>query len=396
MKKFLFLLVAFGSAVTFAAPVAKTDPVAEGFPAWQGVVAKNYILGREICPSDLRHKTTVVIELEANDSLHAQLLKAGELVALDPNTATSFGENWETRVLPRHTIVLLVIRGGGKTVLESLQAAMKMPKEADEAEVRLMANVKSVCVPIYADITFEGAPDAGGKYPFVYVMGPTGTEPLFKGPLDVAGIKGARAAAAKAKKAMGDAAWEPFFGTLPEEKRSPALLKTLLKGKTSKTCPLAPVAKAILKDVVAKDAEKAAEAQIGYDALEQTRSDLVMRIKMEAPACPHRAWYDAQQLLKYWPGEKKRLDVALAKVKANPEAFKLAQMFSKVMVWADPEFTCKNAGEAKKIVQELTKMKKDLEKLKESKVVIVQNGAQLMDSQIDDLTSLIPTKVPEK
>ena len=71
-------------------------------------------------------------------------------------------------------------------------------------------------------------------------------------------------------------------------------------------------------------------------------------------------------------------------------------MFCKLMTWAGPDFTCKNAGEAKKIVAELNKMKKDLEKLQESKVIVVQNGALTMATQVDELIALIPTKVPEK
>ena len=39
---------------------------------------------------------------------------------------------------------------------------------------------------------------------------------------------------------------------------------------------------------------------------------------------------------------------------------------------------------------------KDLEKMKESKIIVIQNGALLMDIQVDELISLIPAKVPEK
>ena len=94
--------------------------------------------------------------------------------------------------------------------------------------------------------------------------------------------------------------------------------------------------------------------------------------------------------------EKKRLEDVYAKLKAVPDAEKMAKMFMKLKAWADPEFMCKNAGEAKKIVAELNKMKKDLEKMKESKVIVIQNGALLMDIQVDELISAIPLKVPSK
>ena len=397
MKKLLLVGALFGAMALNAAP-GKGETVAEGFPAWSGISAKSYLMGREICPSDLRHKVTVVVEVEPRDDLHAQFLKAGEVAGLDPNAGNHFGDNWETMVLKRDIIVLVSVRGGGKDVLEKVKEALKAPKDADENVSRLLANLKGAGLPMYADVTCDSSPDTTGKRPFVYVLGHTGKEPVYQGALDAAGLKAVKGAVFKAKKKMTEAnfAWEPFFGSLAEEARPALLVKTLAKGRAQKMNPLAAVSKTIAKDIVSKEAEKATNAQIAFDALEQTRSDLLMRIKMEYRDCPHRAVYDLQQLLKYWPQEKKRLETVAARLKASPEGAKLAQMYCKLMVWAEPDFTCKNAGEAKKIVGELNKMKKDLEKLKESKVIVIQNGALLMDSQVDELISLIPTKVPEK
>ena len=64
------------------------------------------------------------------------------------------------------------------------------------------------------------------------------------------------------------------------------------------------------------------------------------------------------------------------------------------MEWSSPDFTCKGASDAKKIVQELNKIKKTLEKLKESKNLIAQNGALMMDVKVDELIATIPFKVP--
>ena len=391
-------LAVLGAAVANAAPVMKAEPVAEGYPSWIGAVPKNYITGREICASDLRHKITIVLEVDATDEkLQSQFIMAGKVAALNPLAGSHFGDNWETRVLPRDIIFVISVRGGGKNPAELVLAAMKPPKDADENVSRMIANIRNLSVPVYSDLTYEGATDSTGKRPYVYVMGPTGAKPLYEGTLTAKADQAVKAAYGKAKKQMSADGfkWDPFVGSIAELK-NPLLLKALEKGKTAKTSPLAPVLKAIQKDIVSKDPEKAKEAQILYDALEQTRSDLVMRIKMECRECPHRAVYDVQQLLKYWPGEKKRLEAVAAKLKENPEANKLAQIYCKIMVWADSEFTPKNAGEAKKIVGELNKMKKDIEKLKESKTIVVQNGALLMDSQIDDLISAIPTRVPEK
>ena len=382
-------------AMLLAAPAAKVDPVAEGYPDWQGMSAKSFIMGREIGPSDLRHKVAVVVEIEPNEKLQSQLAIAGQFATkVGLNGFGWDGGNWETiESLPRNLIFAVSNRGGGKDKdHEAIKAALKYKGEDTTISLAL-GNFRGVACSMYDDLTFTGAPDTTGKRPYVYVMGPEGKEILFQDTLTADTYKKANAAInkalAKLKETQGT--WKPFFGSVEEVKFFPIVAKTIEKGK-----PLAPVSKALLKDVLSKDAEKAKEAQILYDAIEQTRSDLLLRIGLEASACPHRAYYDVQKLLRYWPSEKKRLDSAMAKIKANPESLKLAQMFCKLMTWAGPDFTCKNAGEAKKIVAELNKMKKDLEKLQESKVIVVQNGALTMATQVDELIALIPTKVPEK
>ena len=394
MKNRMTMMMAFLMPVALlAGPAAKTDPVAEGYPDWQGISDKNYIMGRQICPSDLRHKATVVVDIQPNDKLQEQLVLIGNLVARTGLSRMEFGGNWETMELPRDVIVVVSNRGGGRDKdREAIKESLKYKGE-DRSISESLSTIRSMGCAMYDDVTFTGAPDSAGKRPFVYVMGPEGKEPLCQGELNDAMVKTANAAIAKAKKEIGgwEIKWRQFYGNIDEPKFFPVLAKTLEKGK-----PLAPVEKAILKDVVAKDPEKAKEAQVLYDALNQTRSDLVMRIKMEVAACPHRAYYDIQQLVKFWPGEKKRLEAAYAKLKSVPDAEKLAKMFIKLKTWGEPEFTCKNAGEAKKIVAELNKMKKDIEKMKESKIIVIQNGALLMDIQVDELISLIPAKVATK
>ena len=378
-----------------AGPAAKVDPVAEGFPDWQGMSEKTFIMGRRIGPSDLRHKVVAVVEIEPNEKLQSQLAIAGQFGARVGLANFGWdGGNWETiESLPRNFIFVVSNRGGGRDKdYEAIKEALKYKGDNTTISASL-AQCRGINCSMYDDLTFTGAPDTAGKRPYVYVMGPEGKEPVFQDTLTADSFKKANAAVSKAlaklKETQG--VWKPFFGCVDEVKYFPIVAKTIEKGK-----PLAPVSKALLKDVLSKDAEKAKEAQILYDAIEQTRSDLVLRIGLETSACPHRAYYDLQKLLRYWPSEKKRLDWAMAKIKANPESLRLAQMFCKLMTWSGPDFTCKNAGEAKKIVAELNKIKKDLEKLQESKVIVVQNGALTMASQVDELIALIPTKVPEK
>lgn len=396
-RSMVALMVSLTASLLVAGPAVKVDPVAEGYPDWQGITAKNHITGREICPSDLRHKVTIVVMVEPNEKLVDQLVLASKLVQRTGlSSGLGFGSNWEDAVLPRDVIAVVSVANCKKH--EDIQAILKPVKGRAQEVSSAISTMNGNGCSFYEDVTFSGAPDNGGKLPYVYVMGPTGKDPLFKGELNAAGVKEGLTAIAKGKKEIGgwETKWRQFYGNVAEPKFNTSLAKVLEKGKTAKLAPLAPVAKSLLSDIKSKDAEKSKEAQILFDAINQTRSDLVLRIQLEASACPHRAYYDIETLLKYWPAEKKRLEAAYARIKANPEAEPLAKIFCKLMEWSKPEFVCKNAGEAKKIVQDLNKMKKTLEKLKESKAITIQNGALLVDMKVDELISSIPSKVPSK
>ena len=386
MKKLAFACAALAALELAAAPAAKLEPVAAGFPQWQGISPKSHIRGREITAADLRHRATVVVDVDDNADLHKQLLEAAGLLQLTGLVSLGFeGGNWETMVLPRDVLIVVSCHGLLKNP-DALKTALKS-SGTDEAA---LSGFSTAMVPFYENISFVGGPETEGKRPYIYVMGPTGTEPLSQGKLDAASVKAARAAVNKAKASFKETPWKQFYGTADPEK-FPAVAAAIAKGK-----PLGPVAASIQKDVLSKDTEKAQAAQVVSDALSQARSDLLFRIRLEVRACPHRAYYDFQLLVKYWPSEKKKLDDVMQKLKMVPDAEKLAKMFSKAIVWADPNFVCKNAGEAKKIVAELKKMKPALTKMKESKIIEIQNGALLLDAQVDELMSSIPSRLPEK
>ena len=74
----------------------------------------------------------------------------------------------------------------------------------------------------------------------------------------------------------------------------------------------------------------------------------------------------------------------------------MGKMFLKYAEWASPEFACKNATEAKKIVQELKKMKKNLGKSRESQNITIQNNALLLDMKIDELIPVIESVIQSK
>jgi len=394
-KSAVLVLSALLASGLVAASAVKLDPVAPGFPDWQGMSAKSYLAGREIEPSDLRHKVTIVVEMALGEKWAPVLPSLASLInATGLGVGLGHGMNWEDGEVPRNVIVVVNVRGAKS---EAVHEALKAPKGAEQTVSQMYMALTSKGCSYYDGVTFTGAPDNEGKVPHVYVMGPTGTEPLFKGVLDAAGLKGALAAIAKGKKEIDgwDQKWQPFYGNVAEPKFNTLLKKTLDKGKLAKKAPLGPVEKALLTDIKSKDEEKAKEAQILYDALVQTRSDLILRIQMEAPNCPHRAYYDIQTLLKYWPTMTKKLEAVSARMKAIPDIDLLGRTFVKLMMWGDPAFTCK-PSEAKKIVVELNKIKKSLSGPKESKNTVVQNGAALLDMRVDEVISLMQSRVDTK
>ena len=87
-----------------APPAAKVDPVAEGYPDWQGMSAKTFIRGRELVPSDLRHKVTIVVDVQPNDKLQEQLVLAATFAQKVGMPTGWEGGNWETLELPRNVI----------------------------------------------------------------------------------------------------------------------------------------------------------------------------------------------------------------------------------------------------------------------------------------------------
>lgn len=391
MKKFaVFAACLLAGAVLFAQ--AKRDPVAEGYVDWMEVVDKNHLSGRVLCPSDLRHRFVMVIEVDGKDevALRKQLLAAVPFAQRNFYVASHGAVAWEHYELKRMPLVAVAVFGVKDP--EIVHAALKS-KDAEES--RSLAAYRNGLIPIYARLTYAGAPDNAGKRPCAYLMGVTGTAPLAQGPADRSTLNAFTAAmrTAQAKLKAEGWFWLPFTGSIEEPRHFTSLKKMITAQKPK---PLTPVMAKIKRAIASKKAEVAKEAQILYDALEQTRSDLVFRIRAEAAACPHRAAYDIQQLLKFWPAEKKRIADYADKIKSIPEAGQLARIFVQMMEWADPAFVPKNAAAAKKIVAELNKSKKLLEKLKESKVMIVQNGASMLDAEIDELISSIPSKVPEK
>jgi len=388
---FSFLLFTFS---LFAAPAKNAaEPVAEGYPAWTGITPKNYIAGRVLqSNADLRQRVaTVVVEFDATKTAE-QFEKAGTLADLiGLRSVVGHGsENWETLLLPRDVMVIFVAYNAKshETVLEG-----KKVKDSLDKHPGLLA-LSANSAPIYEGVTFDGAPSNGGKFPFVYVMGYEGKEPLLKEEVNEKTVSAVKKVIAAQRKKMAEAElkWRPFYGYVAEPKYFHDIEKALAKGK-----PLDVVEEKLKKSVKSGEAERAKEAQMLYDGLAQTRSDMMFFVKCAVSSSPHVAAYKMNQLFKYWPKAKKQLSNVTEKLKANKSAQPLISMYAKIAQWSDPDFECKNAAEAKKIVAELEKMKKTLAPIKEdAQNITAQNGALVLDGMLDELISIIPSKVPQK
>ena len=135
-----------GALPLLAAPTAKTEPVAAGFPAWSGVVAKNHVCGRELWPSDLRHRITVVVDVEPGEKLQGQLALAGQFAAMSGWATAGESANWDSFEPPRHPLTVVSVHGTRdyETVLVAWDDAL-LTTAADETEaIRLEARKNAV------------------------------------------------------------------------------------------------------------------------------------------------------------------------------------------------------------------------------------------------------------
>ena len=364
-----------------ARSVSSVDPVAATFVDWRGVEEENYLMGRRIAPSDLRHKVTVVVVLNSKNKLLEQLLLA---VKIMPVCGVGVGKidvfNWK---FPRHGITVFSCRGD--VTCDALREALNEGKKDKKKTGKALKCLAQRGCCYYRNLSFVGAPDPGEKFPYVYVMGPSGVNPLWHGQLTDKTIKEVGKIVSRAKKEVVAMGWRPFYGSVVEPKYHPQLAKALEKGKRANLCPLDPVATDILAGVTSKDVEKAREAQILYDAINQTRDDLIDKIAVEAGEHPHVAAVDIEELQKYWPQSRGRVEGITKRLAEIPEVTALADAYTTVRTWAEVDLKCVSAGTASKAVAELTKAQKSIAKLKDSKKIIVQNAAYGIIAKIEVL-----------
>lgn len=343
-------------------------PVAAGYPNWQGVEPGNYVCGLQVCPSDLRHRATVVVEFEAENA-DTQLPMVAQLV----RWSVPYGEEtWEFYDMSHNYMVLFSNRG------KRDKAAMAKLKAFLDGKDNWMYKCQDAA-PIYHDVRFPGGPDAKGKYPMVYAMPFEGTEPLVSAYADKDGLNKAMSAARGVCAQRQKFGWKDFTGVA-----EPKFVKGVAQAVAARK-PLDPSIAAARALISSPDPEQAKEGQIVYDALNQARTDLLMRIRAEGKFSPVRGYYDVARLTDYFPQMKKSRKALVSDFRPNVEAPALALMLDDVIRLRAPDFEPKGPVDAKKIVVRLKNHKKALAKLKDHKDVTMQSSVSVLDGAIDEL-----------
>ncbi len=388
MRNVLFAGMLVAAATAVAAPGQK-DPVAEGYMDWDGVVPKNFLAGRLITPSDLRHRAVVYVEVDANAFTNDKVPNYSSLASLAA-LPSAHQIHWETQELPREKILVVSVRNLGKNEAKEFPAVIRPPKGADAAVSQKYTGWTENRIPFYRDLKpVGGAEIADENLPYVAVYGGTGTEPLYKKEKWTSSdLKNVKAAITEAVGALEP--WKAPLG-VEESQFFKKIQADFAKGKSTQS-----LMTALKGGIKSKNPEQAKEAQIMFDALNQYKTDLMLRIQLEFHTAPARAYYDYQTLVKLFPGEKKNLQAIDAKLKANKEIGALGKVFEKIMLWSRDDYVCKNKSEATKNIQELNKYKKILESLANSQNAQLQGEAMLFQAQIDTLIDIMPTKVPQK
>lgn len=408
MKKILFAGLVVAAAVSLAAPMAKKDPVAEGFLDWDGLNPKNHLFGRNITPSDLRHRVVVYVAIDGKTlsrdvlaNLYG-LMQYGEV----PSEHTT---QWESAEMPRNSIFIISVMNAGKQLTEDTfkeHLSVKGLESTDDRRRALAAYFESH-FPVYKDVKPVGAEAiADDAMPFVAIYGGVDTEdykatkPLgtwsnysyknrdkFFNSKSKTSINSVHKAALTA---LSDLNWKRPLGVM-EPQFYKKVIADFEKGK-----PVQGILNTLKGGIKDKNPDKAKEAQILFDAINQYKEELKLRIQCEIHIAPARAYCDYQILMKLFPTEKKSMQDFEAKFKAAKEIGILGKVLEKLLIWERDDFFCKSDGEAKKIVAELQKMKKQISVLTENKNAQIQGEAMVFTSQIDALIEVIPTKVVQK
>ena len=353
----------------------EAEPVVEGFVKWTGL---DGIRGsghwRCLTPSDLRGRFVIIVEIDDTKPVVEQLRSLIAVRHLD--FCPDVGFDWYFTTVNRDVMVVYNLHN---------------LSEADLAEVvkdeRLMGYF-SLESCFFSNVTFDGAPNSESERPYVYVMGPEGKEPIYKGKLDPAKTsKDIREAIAKARTSLPE--WHPWYGYADNVKCSKDFDETIRDGK-----PLDKTLTSLKKGLLSKNPEIAAESQRLYDAIWRTKGDLLYRIKREWFEASLAAKCDIDEVIKRFPAMKGKLTPLLERLeKAHPNAGLICKHYALYRKYADSLFCPKSKAEVKKIMAELSKAKSAAAKFADDKNVAIQNLAMTLPGHIDSLIEELPTRI---
>ena len=270
----------------------ETAPVADGFVKWTGFdTIKGTKNARWLSPSDLRGRFVVVVDIDAAKAPEQIKTTMGvQSMAFNP---TWHSTDWDFTPVPRDTVVVYNVHDLSDEDIHKKLYENETIK--NELECRAFN--------FYGFVTFEGAPDCQGERPYVYVMGPEGSETLYKGKY-VVNKTLTEVKDAIAKAAAGLPAWRPWYGYVGEVMYTKGFDAAIAGGKG-----LAPFLQVLKKGIVSKKPEVAAESQRLYDALEQRKGDLLYAIKTERYMSICATLYDIDEVSRRFPTLKRDLAV---------------------------------------------------------------------------------------
>ena len=170
------LTVLFCAASLLAAPAVKKDPVAEGFPDWNGLTQKNWLFGRQLTPSDLRHRVVVYVAIDGKKLSRDALINLNGLIDYGAVPA-GHTTQWESQEMPRNRILVISVFDAPKNLTSDTFKEYLNAKNLDTDDARALETYKTSQIPVYKDLTPDGAeavPEE--KMPYVAVYGGVGTE----------------------------------------------------------------------------------------------------------------------------------------------------------------------------------------------------------------------------
>ena len=341
------------------------EPVADGFVKWRGLDSfkgKGYL--RCVTPSDLRGRFTIVVDIDETKAVE-QIRATLSLRRLE--FIPSVGFDWNFATINRDVLVVYNLHG-----LSEDDLAEKLVKDEILKQIGYFN--------YFGNAIFEGAPNSGTERPYIYVMGPEGNEPLYKGKMDKSKTdKDVRDAIEKAKAALP--AWRPWYGYVDKVKHTKGFDAVIDGGKS-----LDQVIASLKKGISSKKHEVAIESQRLYDAIGRVKGDLLYRINSERLDAPFAAMYDIEEIEKRFPAMKEKLASYSEKIaRAHPNAKSVYKHYALYRKCAAPAFHPKSKTEAKKLAVELSKSKSVLEKLANDKDIAIQNLALTLPQHIDEL-----------